>query len=216
MDATVQVAIVGILSALLGGGVWTFAAKWLDIGVTTRSGELKRQDEKINSLETELSKCEERHSVLEGRLRAVEAKSTSYFAMWIKDRHGRLIWLNDKAFLTLFAPLGYSRDELDGKTFRDLLDPVAADELDFLAKAALAHPGATQSILIQLHPDLPFLVVIKVCSVAESGEVQYEGCAYQPNDPEIETAMGVRRQVIQRSWASQHLIHEKPEDDDQS
>lgn len=126
--------------------------------------------------------------------------------MWIKDRNGRLVWLNDKAFLTLFAPLGYSRDELDGKTFRDLLDPVAAEEIELLAAAALAHPGNTQSILVQLHPDLPFLVVIKVASISESGEVQYEGCAYNPSDPEIRSAAGTRRQIIQRSESAIRVI----------
>lgn len=126
--------------------------------------------------------------------------------MWIKDRHGRLVWLNDKAFLTLFAPLGYARDELDGKTFRDLLDPVAAEEVELLDQAALAHPGHTQSILVQLHPDLPFLVVIKVASISEAGDVQYEGCAYNPSDPEIRSAAGARRQIIQRGISAHQLI----------
>jgi hypothetical protein len=126
--------------------------------------------------------------------------------MWIKDRNGRLVWLNDKAFLTLFAPLGYSRDELDGKTFRDLLDPVAAEEIELLDRAALAHPGHTQSILIQLHPDLPFLVVIKVAAISESGEVQYEGCAYNPSDPEIRSAAGTRRQILQRGKSANHML----------
>jgi hypothetical protein len=174
--------------------------------VHKRKDELDRLDSEITRLRDELSSCEERHGVLETRLRAVENKTTSYFAMWIKDRHGRIVWLNDKAFLTLFAPLGYTRAELDGKTFRDLLDPVACDEIDLLDKAALAHPGATQSILIQLHPDLPFLIVIKVASVSDSGEVQYEGCAYNPSDPEIRTALGTRRQVIQRAESVERLL----------
>lgn len=126
--------------------------------------------------------------------------------MWIKDRHGRLVWLNDKAFLTLFAPLGYTRDELDGKTFRDLLDPVAAEEIELLDRAALIHPGHTQSVLIQLHPDLPFLVVIKVACISDSGEVQYEGCAYNPSDPEIRSATGTRRQIIQRSQSADNVL----------
>jgi hypothetical protein len=128
--------------------------------------------------------------------------------MWIKDRNGRLVWLNDKAFITLFAPLGYTRDELDGKTFRDLLDPVAAEEIELLDRAALIHPGTTQSILIQLHPDLPFLVVIKVACISENGEVQYEGCAFNPGDPEIVTATGTRRQIIQRSASADAIFDE--------
>lgn len=126
--------------------------------------------------------------------------------MWIKDRAGRIVWLNDKAFLTLFAPLGHARDELDGKKFQDIFDPVAAAEIDMLQQAALAHPGHTQSILLQLHPDLPFLVIIKVASISDSGEVQYEGCAYSPSDPEIRNAMGVRRQIVQRGVSAQQLL----------
>lgn len=206
-------ALVGVVSAVLGGGIWTFFASWMNIGVAKRKDELTRLDRDVTRLRDELAGCEEKHGVLEVRLRAVENKTTSYFAMWIKDRHGRIVWLNDKAFLTLFAPLGYTRNELDGKTFRDLLDPVAADEIDLLDKAALAHPGATQSILIQLHPDLPFLIVIKVASVSESGEVQYEGCAYNPSDPEIRTAMGTRRQLIQRSESAQSLMERDQENE---
>lgn len=186
--------------------MWTYLGARLNIGASKRKDEFGRLDEEVGRLRGELASCEDRHGILETRLRAVEQKSTSYFAMWIKDRHGRLVWLNDKAFLTLFAPLGYARDELDGKTFRDLLDPVAADEIALLDKAALAHPGSTQSILIQMHPDLPFMIVIKVCAVSETGEVQYEGCAYTPTDPEIRNAMGTRRQIIQRSSSAESMM----------
>lgn len=206
VDATVTVAVVGVLSALLGGGVWTYASQYLQVKTSSHDKEVTRLDHEVEKLREELAGCEERHGVLETRLRAVEQRSTSYFAMWIKDRHGRLVWLNDKAFLTIFAPLGYARDELDGKTFRDLLDPVAADEIALLDVAALAHPGHTQSILVQLHPDLPFMVVIKVASISESGDVQYEGCAYNPSDPEIRTAMGARRQIIQRGASAVEMI----------
>lgn len=214
MDPTVTVAIVGVLSALVGGGVWTFASQWLGLKTLSRKDEVARLDEHVAELRKELASCEDRHDILETRLRAVEQRSTSYFAMWIKDRNGRLVWLNDKAFLTLFAPLGYTRDELDGKTFSDLLDPVAAQEIDLLDKAALAHPGQTQSILIQLHPDLPFLVVIKVASISEKGDVQYEGCAYNPSDPEIRSAVGTRRQIIQRSQSVGHILEGGGEDDE--
>jgi hypothetical protein len=178
----------------------------MKLGYTGRNSHLRRLEGDVTRLRTELSSCEERHDVLEQRLKAVENKTTSYFAMWIKDRNGRLVWLNDKAFLTIFAPLGYTRAELDGKTFRDLLDPAAADEIALLDKAALAHPGATQSLLVQLHPDLPFMVVIKVASISESGDVQYEGCAYNPSDPDIRNAIQNRRNIIQRSQSAQALM----------
>lgn len=210
MPEAVQLALVGVISAVLGGPLWSFLSSWLNLGLTKTENEFKRLNARIKELSAELATCEEKHGTLEHRLRAVENKSTSYFAMWIKDRNGRIVWLNDKAFLTLFAPLGYTRDELDGKTFHDLLDPAAADEIALLDKAALTHPGATQSILIQLHPDLPYLIVIKVASISESGDVQYEGCAYNPSDPEIRNAIQTRRQVIQRSKSAENLA----EDDD--
>jgi hypothetical protein len=202
----VLIALVGVVSAIAGGGVWSFLASWMKLGYTGRNSHLRRLEGDVTRLRTELSSCEERHDVLEQRLKAVENKTTSYFAMWIKDRNGRLVWLNDKAFLTIFAPLGYTRAELDGKTFRDLLDPAAADEIALLDKAALAHPGATQSLLVQLHPDLPFMVVIKVASISESGDVQYEGCAYNPSDPDIRNAIQNRRNIIQRSQSAQALM----------
>jgi hypothetical protein len=203
---TITTVSIAAISAIAGGGVWTFLASWLNVGHTKRKDELTRLDGEVGKLREELATCEERHGVLETRLRAVEHRNGSYFALWIKDRHRRLVWLNDKAFLTLFAPLGYARDELDGKTFRDLLDPVAADELDMLDRAAVAHHGATQSILLQLHPDLPFMVIIKVACIAENGDVQYEGCAYSPGDPEIRSAAGTRRQIVHRAETLDRLI----------
>ena len=212
LSEPVVIALVGVLSAAVGGGLWSFLGSWLKLGHMGRRSAFRDLQANVERLSTELSSCEERHGVLENRLRAVENKTTSYFAMWIKDRNQRLVWLNDKAFLTIFAPLGYTRNELDGKTFRDLLDPTAADEIALLDKAALAHPGATQSLLIQLHPDLPYMVVIKVASISDSGDVQYEGCAYNPSDPDIRNAIQTRRNVIQRSASAQTLIDGESEE----
>lgn len=205
--SALELALISLGSAAIGGPVWSFLSSWLKIGVAAKKDEVVRLDAKVVQLTGELAACEEKHVVLEERLRAVEERTYSYFAMWIKDRNKRLVWLNDKAFVTLFAPLGYSREELPGKTFRDLLDPAAADEIDQLDRAALAHPGQTQSLLVQLHPSLPFLVVIKVASIASTGEVQYEGCAYSPGDPEIMNAAGARRQIVQRGASAEALFN---------
>jgi len=205
-DSSIAVASIAATAAVVGGGLWTFLSNWLNIGQSSRKDALTRLDGEVSKLSEELSTCEARHGVLETRLRAVEQRNGSYFALWIKDRHRRLVWLNDKAFLTLFAPLGYARDELDGKTFADLLDPVAAAEIENLDRVALAHPGATQSVLVQLHPDLQFMVVIKVAAIAENGDVQYEGCAYSPGDPDIRAANGVRRQVEQLRLSADNLM----------
>lgn len=178
------------------------------MGASNRKDALGLVREELAAVKAKWESCEERHEVLEARLRAVEQRNDSYFALWIKDRNRRLVWLNDKAFLTLFAILGYERDELYGKTFRDLLDPGAADELEYLSKTALAHPGQAQSMLIQLHPDLPVMVVIKVAAIAEDGNVQYEGLAYSPGDPEFRSASGARRQIIQRSITLDAMIGE--------
>lgn len=206
MSDAVVIAVVAAASTVVGGGIWTFLAQWLNVGQAKRKDELVHLKGEVDGLRKELTSCEERHGVLETRLQAVEQRNGSYFALWIKDRHRRLVWLNDKAFLMLFAPIGYARDELDGKTFADLLDPAAAAELEHLDRAALAHPGQTQSILLQLHPDLPYLVVIKVAAIAANGDVQYEGCAYSPGDPDIRSAAGARRQIVQRAQTLDNLI----------
>lgn len=204
------IALVSIGGAIVGGPVWSFLSTLLNIGAGKRKTEHEWLKSRVTELATLLQDCEAKHGILETRLRAVERRDASYIALWIKDRSGRLVWLNDKAFLTIFAPLGLARDELDGKTFRDLLDPAAALEIEQLDKAALAHPGATQSILIQLHPDLPFMVVIKVAAIAENGDVQYEGCAFNPGDPEIRSAAGVRRQIIQRAGSLESKLGDAP------
>jgi hypothetical protein len=209
---SLTIALVSIGGAIVGGPVWSFLSMCLKIGAGKRKTDYERLEARVATAEQLHKDCEAKHGILETRLKAVEQRDASYFALWIKDRAGRLVWLNDKAFLTIFAPLGLTRAELDGKTFKDLLDPQAAIEIEMLDKAALTHPGATQSILIQLHPDLPFMVVIKVAAIAENGDVQYEGCAFTPGDPEIRSAAGIRREIIQRAESFEHLIAAKEDE----
>jgi hypothetical protein len=204
VGSALELSTVGLASAALGGPGWSFLSSWFGLKASNRKDEFARLDRRCEDLVEELASCHEKHGTLETRLRAVEQRSGSYFALWIKDRRKRLVWLNDKAFLTLFAPLGFTRDELDGKTFQDLFDGAAAAEIDRLDVAALAQPGHTQSALVQLHSDLPYRVVIKVASIAENGDVQYEGLAYDPGDPEIRHASGVTRQRQARQDAKDH------------
>ena len=114
--------------------------------------------------------------------------------------------MNDKAYLMVFAPLGYSRSELDGKTFEEVLDKKAATEVDMLDQMALTHPGTPHHTLMQLHPQLPLMVVVKVATLDEDGEVQYEGVAYHLGDTELTHSLGVRRSIQQSEASAKHVI----------
>lgn len=205
MTDTAATVVVGLTSAIFGAGFWGFVAERFKFGLSAKQGEVER-------LRADLAKCEERHEALERReaerdaridklenqLRVVEHSQPSYLARWIKDDHKRLIWCNDKAFLTIFAPLGLSRQACEGKTFHELLiDKPAAEEIDMLDTAALAHPGAVESALIQMHPMLRPMIVLKVAATGSRGELIFEGYAYHASDPEIRSAAGSRRQLKQ-------------------
>jgi hypothetical protein len=162
--------------------MWTFLSKWLEL--RARKGE--REDSQLRADHRE---CLARVEVLEEDLRAtqrrlevVEEHHSSLFARWIKDAGKRIVWVNGRAMATIFGPLGYTRSQVEGRTFQDLFDVEAAREIDRLERAALAQPGRAVSSMLQLHRALPVMMVVKVAGVGRDQELIYEGHAYEVSD----------------------------------
>lgn len=204
MSDLILVAVTGVSSALAGAGVWGFLSTRLNIGVQREQGEIDRLREDIAEAKREAAEakehhkaCEERVDEMERRLEAIEHHHHSYMARWIKDAGKRIVWINSPGLIALFAPLGYSRNEVIGRTFAELLDPDAAREVDRLDRYALARPGRAVSTMVTLDPRLPPMIVIKVAGAGSDGELKYEGYAYCPNDPEDDLDRGARRQEEQ-------------------
>lgn len=211
-DMIIVTLVTGVLGAVGGVGLWTFLAKWLELGVGRETAEITRLRSDVDTAKREAIEakashkaCENRVEDLERRLEAVEHHHSSYMARWIKDGGKRIIWINSQALLTIFAPLGYSRNDVVGRTFVELLDPGAAREIDRLDRAALAIPGQAASTMLQLHPNLPTMVVVKVAGAGRDGELIYEGYAYCPNDREEADDRGERRQQEQRGLSQLRL-----------
>lgn len=200
------VAVTGAFSALAGAGLWGFLSKWLQIGAAREESEIKRLREEVAEVKGSHKRCEKEVAELKERLQAVEHHHVSQLARWIKDAHKRIVWLNARAHMTIFAPRGYSREECEGKTFAELLDAQAAAEVDRLDRLALAQPGVAASTLIQLHPDLPLMHVVKVAAEGRDGELIYEGYAYRANDRGLTDAEGAERQAGQRAASIDHMI----------
>lgn len=199
--------IVGVAGAIAGGGFWAFLSKRAEIGAGERSADYTRLTKEFAELRRQHAACEQRCERFENRLRAVEHSRDSYLARWVKDGKKRVTWCNDKAFLMIFAPLGISREEMDGRTFSDLLiDRNAAEEIDMLDHEALAHPGTVASALVQLHPQLPPMMILKIAAIGPEGGLAFEGYAFLPNDPEIRAAAGSRRMIRQIGASASHLI----------
>lgn len=176
MNETIVVAAMsGALSGVGGIGLWNFLTKRLEI----RSARETREEDRLRA---DHEKCLERVETLERRLEIVEAHHSSLFARWIKDAGKRLSWVNGRAMATIFGPLGYTRDQVEGRRFQDLLDVEAAREIDLLDEAALAHPGCAVWSMLQLHPRLPLMIVVKVAGIGRDQELIYEGQAYELND----------------------------------
>jgi hypothetical protein len=186
----VQTGLVAVLSALLGGGVWSFAATWL-------GKKLDKEEREVDRLRADHQKCEERVEALERRLESVEHHHASLVPRWIKDANKRILWINGAAMLTIFGPLRKTRDQVEGHTFQDLLDMEAAREVDRLDRAALAHPGRAVSSLLQLHHQLGPMHIVKIAGVGRDSELIYEGYAYSANDPADANDRGDRRQEEQ-------------------
>lgn len=199
--------IADALSAMvvaLGSGsvasVMTFLATRSKLGYT-------REEKEIDRLRADHSACEERCAALEkdvleikGQLREVEFSGRdSYLARWIKDGEKRITWLNDKAYLTIFAPLKIQRSEVLGHTFAQLLDPDAAGQVDLIDEAALAHPGAVAQVVLRLAPQLAPMTVLKIATTGSDGALIFEGYAFQMPDQEIQKALGAIRQTEQMS-----------------
>lgn len=189
-EETATIAVLSIVSALIGGGIWSFAATWLGKRSDDRQSEIGR-------LREDHRRCENKVEALERRLEAIEHHHSSLVPRWIMDAGKRIRWINGAAMVAIFGPLGKTRDEVEGRTFFDLLDVEAAREIDRLDRAALARPGTAVSTLLQLHSLLPPMHIVKVAGCGRDGELIYEGYAYCTNDPVDLLDRGLRRQEEQ-------------------
>jgi len=208
------VALFGVGGSILGtGGLLGLLNARMKIGAAKEKSEIERLRLDIAEFRSELSACEARHVVLETRLKAVEFDNAIFLARWKKDATKRLIWISDKAFLMIFAPLGYaSRDDLQGHTFAELLGDVEAiREIDLLDQIALAQPRSVVSNLINLQPGGPPTMVLKVATMVDD-ELVYEGYAYQASHPDLLIAAGKARQARQIEASTTHLLKDKLDD----
>lgn len=202
-------ALISAIGGVLGAGFWTFLTRRGDRAAEREKDEIGRLREELKELKDDRHSCAEELQEVKERLAVVEHNHASHLARWIKDAQKRVIWINPKAMLAIFAPSGLTRDQVEGHTFAELLDPAAAAEIDRLDRAALAHPGSASSTVLQLHPDLPIMHIVKVAASGRDGELIYEGYAYTINDREIETGAGVERQAEQREVSAVRLIDRK-------
>ena len=207
MDNGLLTAIVGAAGLVLGGGsVWTYFSRREDRQAQREESEIVRLRADVDRLRERDLKCQQQLEAVEQRLWAMEQAQTSHMARWTKDHRKRLTWVNAKAMLLIFGPLGYSVEDVLDRTFEQLLNSAAAKEIDRLDSSALANPGAAVSNLIQLHPMLPIMVVVKVAASGPDGNLVFEGCAYRVNDPELAAANGAARQIEAVEASVEHLF----------
>jgi hypothetical protein len=187
--------IAAVIAAALGSlGLWTFGGKLVELIWRREEKEIDRLRADVLRMEGKHENCEKELAGLKDRFAALEAHHASLIPRWIKDARKRIVWLNSRALITIFAPLGYSRDQVEGRTFQELLDMEAAREIDRMDAAALANHGHPVSTLLTLHPALEPMHIVKVAGVGRLGELIYEGAAYQVNDPAAARDRGERRQ----------------------
>ena len=207
MGDLLSIAVTGIVGGVFGaGGMFALVPRLRELRDKREESEIGRLRSDVTELLTKERTCEEQLTELQTRLLAVEHHHGSYLARWIKDASKRILWINDKAFLSIFAPIGLTRDAVLGKTFAEILEPSAAAETDRLDQAALAHPETAASNLIRLHPSLPLMVVVKVAAIGRQGELVFEGYAYRTNDRMIADGQGLDRQRLAITASAENLI----------
>ncbi|QAY77934.1 hypothetical protein [Sphingosinicella sp. BN140058] len=196
MSGDVVTALAGLGGALVGGPLWNFLIARLNLGAAREEKDSDRLRRELAEEKASHRGCLDRLDELERRVEVVEHHHSSYLARWIvQDSSRRIVWLNNQALIMIFAPLGYSRVDVVGRRFVDLLEADAAAEIERLDRAALAQPGRAASTLMQVHHTLPKMIVVKVAGIGRDSELIYEGYAYNPNDPaEIEARGEQRRQ----------------------
>jgi hypothetical protein len=192
--ALIVTLVVGVVG---GAGLWNFAAKWLELRERREETEVGRLRNDVEAVKKAHQACERNLEGLALRLEAVEHHHSSYLPRWIKDARKRIVWINSAALVAIFGRVGYTRTDVIGRTFAELLDVEAAREIDGLDRLALALPGQAVSTLLALHPQLPLMVIVKVAGSGRDGEIIFEGYAYRQNPPDIDVARGERRQEEQ-------------------
>lgn len=190
-------AVVAVVSALLGGGMWSVASTWLSVRSQGEQSENSRLHADLREMKEAHEDCRAKLEIIERRLDVVEHHHGSLVPRWVKDAAKRLQWVNGAAMVTIFGPLGLGRDDVEGRTFAELLDPSAAREIDRLDRAALVRPGCVVSTMLQLHPQLPMMMIAKIAGAGRDNELIYEGYAFRSNDPADVSDRASRREQEQ-------------------
>ncbi len=208
MADVIAIALPAIIGAV-GGGSASLAVmlpKMRELRDKREENEIARLREDGHNCRQDVERLEKQLDEVSARLTLVEHHHASYLARWFKDSTKRVTWLNDKAFLSIFAPLGLKREDVLGRQFAEILDPRAAAEIDRLDQAALAHPDLPASNVIQLHPLLPVMVVVKIAAIGRAGDLVYEGYAYRTNDRMVAEGVGADRQRLAIETASVRMV----------
>jgi hypothetical protein len=203
--------VISTIAAGVGSvGLWN----WL---IRREDRREERKDRSDDRLREEHRECLERVDHLEDELRStqerlavVEAHHGSLVARWIKDANRRVCWANGRAMATIFGPLGYSRVDVEGRTFHELtrISPEAAHEIDRLDRAALAYPGMAVASTIRLAPDLPLMVIVKVAGVSpRDQELIFEGHAWRDAPETLTNDLAAERAAEARCAAMLRLDH---------
>ena len=127
MSSEVVTAMVGLGGAIVGGPLWNFLIARLNMGAAKEERESDRLRSDLADERKGHKECLSRLEELERRVEMVEHHHGSYLARWIvQDSSRRIVWLNNQALIMIFAPLGYSRVDVVGRRFVDLLEADAA------------------------------------------------------------------------------------------
>jgi hypothetical protein len=216
---TVETILIPILTALVGGGgVWTFVTQRRQRLDTREEAEIVRLRLELRELKDAHAQCHKDIASLEQRLDTIEQHHLSQLARWIKDDDKRIRWVNSRAMMLIFAPLGYSRSDIEGQTFAEIgLDGTSVTEIDRLDRLAVMHPGEAATTMLTLRrvdappgsiAELPPLFIAKVAGIGRGGDLVYEGCAFRGIGDSEADRIGDLRQAEQRGVSTLRRLGE--------
>lgn len=236
MITPIDIAAVITASGVAAGGLWTYldkrrAARAEDRQKAADSEEQREKSEvawlrsEMNVVKAQLAEskaahaqCEEKVEALSERIDTIEQHHSSLLARWIKDDDKRIRWVNSRAMMLVFAPLGYSRGQIERKTFAELgLDLTTVTEIDRLDRLAVMHPGETATTMLTIRREgappgalreLPPMFVAKVAGIGRDGDLIYEGCAFRGVGESESDRIGDLRQAEQKGVSTLRRLGE--------
>jgi hypothetical protein len=155
----------------------------------------------IQKMSTKVRALEKENEILRAQVSAIVRGNGLALSIWTKGVDRRIRWASPRALRIIFAPLGMGEEDVMGRTFSDIFGEDVGRQIEQLDSRAMSELDSTQVDIIQLHPDLVPMVIIKTVTEDEDGRTVFQGIAIRVIGMDNRRA-GENAQVLSRMVAT--------------